>query len=212
MIIRTLLVLASLFVNGCAGLRELPHVTTNELARNISDNAANINEAQSRATSAIILKNILRSRDRWPTSYSTISGVTSNPQMVFKAGTTLDPLGLGNAPLPFSKTNMTLNYDNTAAATYKVNPFSEQGGGKNIFDPVPYELFKKYWGSWPSDVLIMMFFASVQIGDQKYYNDMDNYPVQNQNSEGANFLKIVAPLMGSKCEKFLEINNVSHKI
>lgn len=215
--------LGSLMFCGCAGLRELPHITTNELARNISDNAANINEAQSRATSAIIVKNILRARDRWPTSYSTLSGVTSNPQIVFGTEATFTPLGLGNPPNPFGGSNAKLSQDNTASASYEVNPFYEQNGGENIFKPITRELFKEYWDAgYPKDVLIMLFVESVEQNGCTYPNDIDVYVKQRkadtETSEAAvecenkdsgaqkEFRAVIAPLLKEKCEKFLRAN------
>jgi hypothetical protein len=200
-----------LFLQGCGTLRALPHVTTNELARNISENTANINEAQARATNAIILKNILRARDRWPTSYSTLSGVTSSPQIVFKAGATFDPLGIGNSPLPFGSSNAEISQDNTASASYQVNPFAEVNGGENIYKPVSYEVFKQYWnGGWPKDVLLMLLVESVSqsTGDK---NVRFRYEV-GKDKDNSKFLKTVSALLGEKCTVFAGANGMSKEV
>lgn len=172
----------ALSLYGCGALRALPHITTNELARNISENTANINEAQARATNAIILKNILRARDRWPTSYSTLSGITSNPEIVFTAGANLDPLGLGNPPLPFGKSNANISQDNTASASYSVNPFAENNSGENIYRPVSEEIFKQYWDAgWPKDVILLLFVESISRRAANTSETISTLPTISQN-------------------------------
>lgn len=207
-----------LLLTGCGALRGLPHVPTNELAHNITENAANINEAQARASNAIILKNILRARDRWPTSYSTLSGVQSQPKIVFSAGADLDPLGLGNPPLPFGKSKASVKQDNTAAASYNVNPFAEDNNGETIYKPITHQLFKEYWDAgWPKDVLLMLFVSSVTVNDedgnkQTYFNDIDNYDLGDAARTHPNpgFLINVAKLMNKKlCEKFGLANDIA---
>ena len=165
MVMRVICSLCSiLLLNGCGALRGLPHVSSDTLVNHISENTSNINEAQARANNAIILKNILRARDRWPTSYSTLSGVQSQPQIVFGASATLDPLGLGNPPTPFGRSNATVTQDNTASASYNVNPFAEDNDGQNIYKPVGHEMFKEYWDArYPKDILLMLFVSSITV-------------------------------------------------
>ena len=200
-----------LMLTGCGAIRAVPHISTYELVRNISENAANINEAQARATNAIIVKNTLRARDRWPTSYSTLSGVAAQPEIVFSAGAEFTPLGLGNPPNPFGGSNASVSQDNTASAGYNVNPFADKSGGENVYTPITPTVFKEYWeAGWPKDILIMLFVASIKIGDETYVNDIDEYRA-GRTSEGrtySNFLHAAAQLMGRKCDSFLSSNRI----
>jgi len=125
----------------------LPHIPTAELARNLSESSAQLNEAYARANNAVILKNILRTRDDWPTSYTTLSGVTSTPELVAKASGTFTPLGLGNPPNPFGGSSATLSADNTAALSYNVSPASQENKEQGVYRPIPVNIFSSYWNA-----------------------------------------------------------------
>ena len=70
--------LGALTLQGCATVSDLG---ATGLAENIEGNAATLNDAHTRAMTAIIAVNVLRARDRWPTNYTTLSGIKSNPTL-----------------------------------------------------------------------------------------------------------------------------------
>lgn len=93
------LALSMMSMGGCAIVCDLG---ATGLAENIEGNAATLNEAHTRAMTAIIAINVVRARDRWPTNYTTLSRIKSNPTLSLNGLASFGPLGLGNAPMPFA--------------------------------------------------------------------------------------------------------------
>ena len=79
----------ALMLSGCAIVSDLG---VTGLAESIEDNAATLNEAHTRAMTAIIAVNVLRARDRWPTNYTTLSGIKSNPTLALNGSASFGPL------------------------------------------------------------------------------------------------------------------------
>lgn len=148
------------------------------LANNIVADAIEINEAYNRTTNAVILKNILRARDRWPTNYTTLSGVNSSPSVNRNASLGLSPLGLGNAAGPFKNSNAGFGSSHNARKDYSVNPFADKDNSESILSKLKPEVAKQYFDTWPQDVVLMMFVGGVEYdeGGQKKVlrNDGDN--------------------------------------
>jgi len=181
-------------VNNGAGIS--PDIVTDSLS---------VNEAYSDTTNAIILKNILRARDRWPTSYTTLSAVTSRPTATDKAGFSFTPLGLGNATGPF--TGSSSSYDSTRKAdkSYIVSPFasSEEAGATSLYKPVKKEVYQKYMSVWPSDVITLMMVQGVELSEPDKYREY--IPISSAGNDGENqykFIVDVAKLLGVNPAQF----------
>ena len=133
--------LSMLSMSGCASISNLG---ASGLAENIEDNAATLNEAHTRAMTAIIAVNVLRARDRWPTNYTTLSGIKSNPSMSLNGSASFGPLGLGNAPMPFAGSSASVSRNESANAEYSVNPFSNNDKTQGLLKPIQPEMMESY--------------------------------------------------------------------
>jgi hypothetical protein len=167
--------LGALSLGGCAVVSDLG---ATGLAENIEDNAATLNEAHTRAMTAIIAINVLRARDRWPTNYTTLSGIKSNPTLSLNAGASFSPLGLGNANAPFTGSSASVARNETANAEYSVNPFSNNDKTQGLLKPIQPEMLQSYWlAGWPRETLMWLFVDAVTFaGDaQPWYIDGDEF-------------------------------------
>ncbi|MCI4645998.1 MAG: hypothetical protein MRY64_14545 [Hyphomonadaceae bacterium] len=158
-------ILIGLFVlSGCGSLSGIANQA--DLGRGIDEDALIMNDAQSRATNGMIVLNILRARDNWPTTYTTLSGVTNQPKRSLASELNLSPLGLGNPPGPFQSTSLKTTGSAGADAIYKVNPVIEGNGPQGLFqNSFTAQLFAGYWDAgWPREVLIPLFISEVSVG------------------------------------------------
>ncbi|MDZ4760036.1 MAG: hypothetical protein SGJ21_03070 [Alphaproteobacteria bacterium] len=145
--------------SGCAIVGDLG---ATGVAENIEDNAAVLNDAHTRAMTAIIAKNVLRARDRWPTNYTTLSGIKSNPTLSLNGSANLGPLGLGNAPLPFAGSSASVSRNETANAEYSVNPFANNDKSQSLLKPIQPDMLQSYWrAGWPRETLMWLFVDAV---------------------------------------------------
>ena len=143
---------------GCASGLSVPGVGADQVGRGIGENASRLNEQHMRATNGIILSNILRAKDRWPTSYTTVSGISSSPKSALSGGATFSPLGLGNPRQPFMGSTANIAQNNEMTAEYAVNPISNEGKAIGVISSVPRDAFRYYWDhGWPKDVLLHLF-------------------------------------------------------
>ena len=150
----------ALMLSGCAIVSDLG---VTGLAESIEDNAATLNEAHTRAMTAIIAVNVLRARDRWPTNYTTLSGIKSNPTLALNGSASFGPLGLGNAPLPFSGSSAAVARNESANAEYSVNPFANNDKTQSLLKPIGPETMLDYWNAgWPRETLLWMFIDAVK--------------------------------------------------
>ena len=131
--------LGALSLQGCAIVSDLG---ATGLAENIEDNAATLNAAHTRAMTAIIAINVLRARDRWPTNYTTLSGIKSNPTLQLNGSASFGPLGLGNANSPFVGSSASVARNETANAEYSVNPFSNNEKTHGLLKPIQPEMLQ----------------------------------------------------------------------
>lgn len=176
MITRIALIAVSLFLSGCGALRQVPHIASHQLSHNLGENAARINEAYTQATNTVILTNILRARDSWPTAYTTVSGITATPNIVFTADGEFSPLGLGNAPLPFSGSKAGVSQANTAKLAYEINPFAEEKGAQNVYVPISAQMFRDYWNrNFSNEILLALFVESYEIDGRIFVNTVEGY-------------------------------------
>lgn len=181
-----------LSLSGCAIVSDLG---ATGLAENIEDNAATLNEAHTRAMTAIIAVNVLRARDRWPTNYTTLSGIKSNPTLSLNGSTNLGPLGLGNAPMPFAGSSASIARNETANAEYSINPFANNDRTQSLLQPVAPEMLLNYWNAgWPRETLMWMFVDAVKFvnSDRFVFVNGDDFGVGVQpTSEAQRFIDLV---------------------
>ena len=180
---------ASALLVGCTTL--LSDVSDEVVSERVADDAIRLNEAFNRATNAVILKNILRAKDRWIINFTTMSGIRSKPASSFTGTTTLSPLGLGNPSGPLQATTGGLTAERTSENEYNINPFAKQDGSHSLLKPTPFILFKTYYDAWPKDVVFLLFVGSVEftIGDGE---DEKTYKIVNSGDNFGTFKKQLA--------------------
>ncbi|MBI1341090.1 hypothetical protein GC169_12890 [bacterium] len=171
-----------LAASGCAVISDLG---ANGLAENIENNAATLNDAHTRAMTTVIAMNVLRARDRWPTNYTTLSGIRSNPTLALGGRASLTPLGLGNSRLPFSGSSAEVSRNESANAEYSVNPFSNNDKTQSLLQPVQPQILESYWNAgWRKDILMWLFVDSITFagsgasafdGEQPWFVDGDEF-------------------------------------
>src|SRR5262245_25111657 len=90
---------AAVMLASCA--TGAPEVRRAELARQIADDAAAFNEAYGQAVSAQILLNILRSRDRLPRYYLSMTGIADSPSWRYRQNVGVGGIPLGDGASPW---------------------------------------------------------------------------------------------------------------
>ncbi len=176
--------LAATTLGGCAIVSDLG---VTGLAKNIEDNAATLNEAHTRAMIATIAVNVLRARDRWPTNYTTLSGIKSNPTLQLNGGANFGPLGLGNPGLPFANSAASISRNEAANAEYSINPFANGGNTQSLLKPVDPRILERYWRSgWPREALIWMFVDAIKFKDSDAFSFVNGDGISNKNASGSN--------------------------
>src|SRR5579871_4368636 len=155
--------LGALSLSACAVVSD---IGASGLAEKIEANAVTLNDAHTRAETSIIAMNVLRARDRWPTNYTTLSGIKSNPTLQLNGSATFGPLGFGNPRTPFGASNATVQRNETANAEYSINPFSNNDRSQSLLRPMKPELLEGYWrAGWPRETLMWLFIESIQFAD-----------------------------------------------
>ena len=190
--------LSMLSMSGCASVGNLG---ATGLAENIEDNAATLNEAHTRAMTAIIAMNVLRARDRWPTNYTTLSGIKSNPSMQLNGSASFGPLGLGNAAGPFTGSSASVSRNESANAEYSVNPFSNNDKTQGLLKPIQPEQLESYWNAgWPRETLMWLFIDSVHFTNepQPWFIDGDEFSAAPSPTDVANTKRYVDIIMRAK--------------
>ena len=166
-------------LSACANFSTL---SDRALASKISEDAIRLNEAFNRSTNAVILKNILRARDRWTVNFTTLSGIRSRPTSKLSGSLGFSPLGLGNANGPFKNSSAGLGGARGTDNEYSINPFSNNDNSQSLLTPTPYNVFKRYYETgWPEDVVFLLFVRSLSYkndnGEQvDVFNNGDKYP------------------------------------
>ncbi len=138
--------------------------TAPSIGSDIVEDALELNDAYGAATNAVILKNILRARDRWPTTYTTLSGIQSSPKLARGGKVGLSPLGLGNAVGPFTGSGSSFSNASSAGNIYTVAPFVAAGGGEaGILEPMGGAIFEKYFHRWPRDIATLLLVNGLRV-------------------------------------------------
>lgn len=163
------------------------------LSKAIVKDSDRLNDSYNKATNGVIVKNILRARDRVPTNFTTLSGIQSTPQITNTSALLLSPLGIGNpnSPGPLQSSTDTLTNQVRSQNQYNINPFAGGGGRTEslLFD-ISESTFERYWKSWPKDVVFLMFVESVSTGES------DLNPCKNNGNKFNKFMDCLKEKMG----------------
>lgn len=190
--------LGALSLQGCASISNLG---ASGVAENIEGNAATLNDAHTRAMTAIIAMNVLRARDRWPTNYTTLSGIKSNPTLSLNGSASFSPLGLGNANAPFTGSSASVSRNESANAEYSVNPFSNNDKTQGLLKPIQPEQLENYWlAGWPRETLMWLFVDAVTFAgeSQPWYIDGDEFSASPSPQDAANTARYVEIIRGAR--------------
>ncbi|MBL8551057.1 MAG: hypothetical protein JNJ73_13810 [Hyphomonadaceae bacterium] len=165
----------ALLVAGCGTAPSLPF-RREALARQISDDAAAFNEAYGRAVTGQILLNILRSRDRLPRHYLSMTGIQDSPQVRWNenAGIGSIPLGEGGSPWGFG--SFGIGRETLSRPSYAVQPFGADVLTRTAFQPTQPYVFAHYWESgWPRDLLVLLLVERItKVGADGAVHDFVN--------------------------------------
>ncbi|MEQ1610165.1 MAG: hypothetical protein ABL956_14530 [Hyphomonadaceae bacterium] len=190
--------LGALTLQGCATVSDLG---ATGVAENIEGNAATLNDAHTRAMTAIIAVNVLRARDRWPTNYTTLSGIRSNPTLSLNGSASFSPLGIGNADGPFMGSSASVSRNESANAEYSVNPFSNNDKTQGLLKPIQPEQLENYWlAGWPRETLMWLFVDAVTFTGEKqpWYIDGDEFSASPSPQDAANTRRYVEIIKRAK--------------
>lgn len=185
-------------LGGCAIVSDLG---VSGVAESIEDNAATLNDAHTRAMTAIIAVNVLRARDRWPTNYTTLSGIKSNPTMALNGSASFSPLGLGNARLPFAGSSASVARNESANAEYSVNPFANNDKSQSLLKPIQPEMLQSYWNAgWPRETLMWLFVDAVTFpgAAQPWFIDGDEFSASPSATDTANTTRYIELIARAK--------------
>ncbi|GAM98148.1 hypothetical protein U91I_01779 [alpha proteobacterium U9-1i] len=154
------------------------------LTHQIADDAAAFNEAYGQAVSAQILLNILRSRDRLPRHYLSMTGISDSPSLRWRenAGVGSIPLGEGSSPWGFG--SLGIERETQSRPTYAVQPFAADTLTRAAFQPTQPYVFAHYWRSgWPRDLLTLMMVERITLhtadGQSHTFNNEANEIFEN---------------------------------
>ena len=186
---------ACLGLNGCT---TAPRMSREELAGRIGEDAAAFNEAYSKAVNAQILLNVLRSRDRQPRYYLSMTGIQDAPSFLYG-----DNVGLGGVPFgeqrsqPFGILSFGARREITSRPSYAVQPLDAKTLTKAVFQPTPSNVFAHYWESgWPRDMLLLLMVEKISItrdGQTREFtneaNDIRDDCGPNVDSRGCAFVR-----------------------
>lgn len=162
MLFRTLTVAVCALLGACA--TGAAPAQRGDLARQIADDAASFNDAYAQAVQAQILLNIMRSRDRLPRHYLSMTGIADSPSWRYRqnAGIGSIPLGDGGAPWGFGSVG--LERETQTRPTYAVQPFGAETLTRTVFDATQPYVFAHYWRSgWPRDLLTLLLVERITV-------------------------------------------------
>jgi hypothetical protein len=155
---------AAVLLASCA--TAAPEIRRAELTRQIADDAAAFNEAYGQAVSAQILLNILRSRDRLPRYYLSMTGIADSPSWRYRQNVGVGGIPLGEGASPWGIGNAGLERETQTRPTYAVQPFTADTLTRTAFEPTAPYVFEHYWRSgWPRDLLLLVMVESIEKTD-----------------------------------------------
>jgi hypothetical protein len=201
-----ILATSALFLCSCGTLGSAPTI-----GHNIVNDAITLNEAYSATTNAVILKNILRARDRWPTTYTTLSGIKSTPRMTRGSDLSLNPLGLGNPVGPLKSSTSKFTNSSTAFNDYSINPFASDTNSKlSILQPTNQNIFIEYFGRWPRDVVTLMFVNGLTYEENVGSGDVRDRIIHNDGEDMQGFINKLAEQLGVHKDHYSQFSLKHH--
>jgi hypothetical protein len=128
------------------------------LARQIADDAAAFNDAYGRAVTGQILLNILRSRDRLPRYYLSMTGIQDSPQARWAQSVGIGSIPVGDDLSPRGGFgSLGVQRETLSRPSYAVQPFEREVLSRTAFEPIQPYIFAHYWrGGWPRDLLVLL--------------------------------------------------------
>lgn len=133
------------------------------LARQIADDAAAFNEAYAQAVSAQILLNVLRSRDRLPRQYLSMTGISDSPSLRYRQNLGIGAIPLGEGASPWGIGSAGLERETQSRPAYAVQPFNADTLTRTAFQPIQPYVFEHYWESgWPRDILLLLMVERIE--------------------------------------------------
>lgn len=205
---RACLGVSLLFLAACASGADLPSRSEN-LTRQIADDAAAFNEAYGQAVSGQILLNILRSRDRLPRYYLAMTGISDSPSWRYQQGGGIGGIPLGNIGSPWGIAGASVERETERRPGYAVQPFDAETLTRAAFVPTTNEVFNHYWRSgWPRDVLLLLMVESIEQTDAAGHtivftneaNTIFNDCPERVETEGCAFVREVREFMSTLAE------------
>lgn len=153
-----LLAFSAMLLCGCAST-PLSH---GQLPEVVARDAADYNESLVRANNAQILLNILRSRDRLPTQYVSIDGVSDSR--------TVSSTGQASFTLPWeglwkkASSGAVLTQKTDANPSLSIKSRSSEKFTNALLSPITAKTFFNYWGqSSLKDILLFLFVNKITI-------------------------------------------------
>ncbi len=127
------------------------------LTHQIADDAAAFNEAYGQAVSSQILLNIMRSRDRLPRHYLSMTGISDSPSLRWRENAGIGSIPLGEGGSPWGVGGVAIERETQSRPTYAIQPFAADTLTRAAFQPTQPYVFAHYWRSgWPRDLLTLM--------------------------------------------------------
>ena len=173
---------AAMMLAACA----TPIVPTGRsaLTHQIADDAAAFNEAYGQAVSAQILLNILRSRDRLPRHYLSMTGISDSPSLRWRENVGIGSIPLGEGASPWGIGGLGVERETQSRPSYAIQPFAADTLTRAAFQPTQPYVFAHYWRSgWPRDLLTLMMVERITRttpdGGSTSYNNEANEIFEN---------------------------------
>ena len=195
------------FVAGCTTANQTLS-NASDIALNIDEDAVQMNESHTKAINSVIAVNVLRARDRMPTGYTTLSGITNQPTRQFNLDAELSPIGLGNPVNPLGQSKIIAKGTRGASAQYSVNPFAGGKGSQSLYTTSESDVFlSRYWqANWPKDVLISLFVRKGELnGDACVLDGKGNFASVAENGSSSKHSPTAENDSKSGCEALAEI-------
>lgn len=166
---RGLILAAMLALASCASLPSAPGsgAARAHLARQIADDAAAFNDAYGQAVTGQILLNVLRSRDRLPRHYLSMTGISNAPTSSASQSAGVGSIPFGGATNPFAFGTIAASRSTEQRPSYAVQPFTADTLTRTAFEPTQPYVFAHYWGSgWPRDLLLLLMVERIELTDE----------------------------------------------
>lgn len=156
--------IAAAFMLGACATSSASLIEDRGVARGIADDAVTFNEAYGQAVAGQILLNIMRSRDRMPRYYLSMTGITDNPSRRYEENAGIGGIPLGGAiGTPWGVGGASVTRETETRPSYAVQPFEAETLTRTAFEPTPSHVFAHYWrGGWPRDILLLVMVERIE--------------------------------------------------